>query len=133
MNQTIKNLYEHPLVLYTDTLPKTLWGSLESRLSIINDDMTIKDVENYTLYIILNGIHAGREAIVLSVKPFGDNSVELHPTIANELRIKEIEALSDTPEGFLDKVFMSDGFKFLSRTAGVMFTRNVRPFSQRGK
>lgn len=129
----MNNLDQHPLMKYISNMPRTLWGSLEGRIGITTEDGELNEPSKLRLHICLNGIHKGHEAVVASSSLYGEGGLEIHPTIATELRVKEIEALIGTPEEFLDKVFMSDGFKFLSRTAGVMFTRNVRPFSQRGK
>ena len=129
----MNNLDQHPLMKYISTMPRTMWGSLEGRIGITTESGQLNEPSKLRLHICLNGIHQGREAVVASSSLYGEGGLEIHPTIADELRIKEIEALSGTPEEFLDKVFMSDGFKFLSRTAGVMFTRNIRTFKDRSK
>ena len=116
---------------YIATMPRTIWGSLEARVGIstAEGERLVDDVHKMRLHVYLSGIK--KAEVVASANLYNDAGLEIHPLIAKELGIDEIDAVTMSEEELLDKVFLSKAFKDLTRSSGVMFTRDIRPFHKR--
>ena len=95
----MSNIDQHPLMSYISTMPRSLWGSLEARVGISTreDD---PDPSPLRLHVYVAGIHQGREAVIASSSLYGDSGLEIHPLIAQELDVKDVDAITETADEF---------------------------------